>query len=223
VHRQPPFERRAAIQELRRLYAETREAIVQRLSEFKHTWSGGDEQDVFAELVFCILTPQAKARSCWAIVENLLKKDLLFKGDEIQLARELHPSRFKRKKAKYIVKARDQFASNGQILIKPRIDEFDEVHCLREWLVENVKGIGYKEASHFLRNIGFGEELAILDRHILKSLEWLEVLERIPTHLTRRRYFEVERMMGQFAEKVDIPISHLDLLLWYTQTHEVFK
>jgi N-glycosylase/DNA lyase len=218
-----PSQKETAIKELSGLYVQTRDAIVERLREFRSIWRGGSEEDIFAELIFCILTPQAKARSCSAIVENLLREDLLLKGDEIQLSRKLHRSRFKYKKARYIVEAREQFVSNGQIRIKPRIDRFREVHCLREWLVQNVKGMGYKEASHFLRNIGLGEELAILDRHILRSLKWLGVLERIPTHLTKSRYFEVERMMERFAEEIDVPIGHLDLLLWYKQTYQIFK
>ncbi|GAJ17855.1 unnamed protein product, partial [marine sediment metagenome] len=36
-------------------------------------------------------------------------------------------------------------------IINSNIDEIK----LREWVVKNFKGLGYKEASHFLRNIGY--------------------------------------------------------------------
>jgi len=44
--------------------------------------------------------------------------------------------------------------------------------CMPEWLVKNLTGLGYKEAGHFLRNIGSGK-IAILDRHILRNLHAL--------------------------------------------------
>ena len=93
----------------------------------------------------------------------------------------------------------------------------------REWFVDNVKGIGLKEASHFLRNIGLGEDLAILDRHILKNLALLGVIEEVPASLSRRLYLEIEDRMRKFAENIKIPMSHLDLLLWYMETNEIFK
>jgi len=62
--------------------------------------------------------------------------------------------RFSDSKAKYIVEARDMFSNDGKLQLKSRISSFYNPFELREWLVENVKGLGYKEASHFLRNIG---------------------------------------------------------------------
>ena len=90
-------------------------------------------------------------------------------------------------------------------------------------MVKSIKGIGYKEASHFLRNIGLGEDLAILDRHILKNLKLLGVIEKIPKSLSRKKYFEIEGKMYEFAKEIQIPIGCLDLLLWYKQTGEIFK
>jgi N-glycosylase/DNA lyase len=89
--------------------------------------------------------------------------------------------------------------------------------------VENVKGLGYKEASHFLRNIGLGEDLAILDRHILKNLALLGVIKEVPTSPTKRIYLEIERKMTAFSKESKIPMGHLDLLLWYKEAGEVFK
>ena len=86
-----------------------------------------------------------------------------------------------------------------------------------------MKGIGYKEASHFLRNIGFGEHLAILDRHIMKNLKLLGIIDEIPISLTRKKYLEIEQRMVKFSKKVKIPMKHLDLVLWYKETGEIFK
>ena len=93
----------------------------------------------------------------------------------------------------------------------------------REWLVQNVHGIGYKEASHFLRNVGSGEGIAILDRHILKNLLKHGAIAEIPKTLTKKRYLEIEERMRAFARKVKIPMEHMDLLLWAEEAGMVFK
>lgn len=83
--------------------------------------------------------------------------------------------------------------------------------------------MGYKEASHFLRNIGFGENLAILDRHILKNLVLLGVIESIPKGIIKNKYLEIEEKMAKLSKKIDVPMSHLDIVLWYKETGEIFK
>src|SRR6267143_178578 len=94
---------------------------------------------------------------------------------------------------------------------------------LREWFVENVKGLGYKEASHFLRNIGHGEEFAILDRHILRNIKKLGLVEEIPTSLTKKKYLDIEERLRHFSKEIDIPMADLDLLFWSKETGWVFK
>lgn len=89
--------------------------------------------------------------------------------------------------------------------------------------MENVKGIGYKEASHFLRNIGYEENFAILDRHIVKNLRLMGVIEEIPDSLSKRRYFDIEKRMREFSRAIEIPMSHLDFTLWYKETGEILK
>ena len=94
--------------------------------------------------------------------------------------------------------------------------------ALRNYLVENVKGIGWKEASHFLRNVGH-RDLAILDRHILKNLVKLNVVKEVPKSLTPKVYFEIEEKFKKFSNEIKIPIDELDLLFWSMETGEVFK
>ncbi|KAF5414617.1 MAG: N-glycosylase/DNA lyase [Candidatus Methanogaster sp.] len=209
--------------EIRAIRTSIQEEIQSRLREFDSVLKTGDDESIFAELVFCILTPQSKAKSCWSAVKRLLGKGLLLTGTEDQVLGELSGVRFKYKKAGYIVEARNRFLIGGKISIKSRIDGFGDVRDAREWLVRNVKGIGYKEASHFLRNVGLGADLAILDRHILKNLRSLQVIEEVPASLSRRRYLEIERGMKELSEGVGIPMNHLDLVLWYKETGEVFK
>ena len=114
------------------------------------------------------------------------------------------------------------------IKAKEKFDEFLDVRGkknneeLREWLIKNIKGVGYKESSHYLRNIGY-ENLAILDRHILKNLNKHNVIDEIPRSLTKKKYLKIESKFKEFAGRVKIPMDELDLLFWAEQTGKVFK
>ena len=211
------------IEELRILYDSKREEIRLRLYEFKKIWRIGTKEEIFTELVFCILTPMARGKSCWAAVENMMRRGVLFTGDRSQIVKELKGARFIYKKSEYIVEAREKFLIDSKVSIKSIISKINDGLKAREWLVKNVKGIGYKEASHFLRNIGFEHNLAILDRHILKNLKLIGVIEEIPSSLSRRRYFDIEERMIEFSKAVQIPMSHLDMVMWYKETGEIFK
>lgn len=208
---------------LKNSYCKKRQEIEARLKEFKYLYIKGSEEELFAELCFCILTPQSRAKSCWSAISELGKSKLLTAGNTIEIAKKLKKFgvRFHNKKAKYIVDAYTFFSKRGNLSIRGTLKNSAEKD-LRKFLVENINGIGYKEASHFLRNIGLGENYAILDRHILKNLRYFCTLkDKKP--LTKTRYLAIEKIMKKFAEKIGVPLSHLDLLLWSEETNEIFK
>jgi N-glycosylase/DNA lyase len=206
---------------LRACYLQKKKAIADRLSYFKEVGKSAD-RDIFGELCFCILTPQSKALVCDKIIQQLKSSGLLFDGSEEQIRPHVRYARFYRNKTGYIVGARDHFSKAGAVSIKKMIGA-GSPDATREWLVENIKGIGYKEASHFLRNIGLGEDLAILDVHILRRLKELGVISEIPRSLTKKRYLEIEEKLRNFARKARIPVGHLDLLFWSMATGTIFK
>jgi N-glycosylase/DNA lyase len=208
------------IEELMDLYGPVKTQIENRLGEFRRIWAEGSDEDLFRELVFCLLTPQSRARTCWAAVERLVEKCLTFRGTAEEIQKELVGVRFSERKAEYICLARKMFSSQS---LRATLEGFSSPFTAREWLVQNVKGLGYKEASHYLRNIGLGEDLAILDRHILKNLLLLGVIEDVPASLSKKTYLDIEKKMTAFSKEVGIPMGHLDLLLWYKEAGEVFK
>ncbi|MEM0499287.1 MAG: N-glycosylase/DNA lyase [Methanothrix sp.] len=210
------------IEQLKELHGELEDVIEARLKEFDQLWLNADEDRLFEELVFCLLTPQSRARSCWAAVERLSSMGKLRCPAHGEIQRELRGVRFSRRKAEYICMARALFTVDGRLSVRSHVNPKNPLQT-REWLVGNVKGMGYKEASHFLRNVGLGRDLAILDRHILKSLVRFGVIPDIPKSMSRSRYLKIEAAMADFARSISIPMSHLDMVLWYMGAGEVFK
>jgi len=202
-------------------YRKKKVKIRNRLKSFRKVYKKGNEE-IFKELCFCILTPQSKAIICDKAIERLQKDDILFKGDIRRIRTYLKGVRFPNNKARYIIEARNIFKNGHGPDIKSKLDTKD-LSKTRDFLVKNVKGLGYKEASHFLRNIGFGNNLAILDRHILKNLKRYKVIKNIPASLSKRRYLEIENKMKDFFKKVGIAIEELDLLFWSMETGFIFK
>jgi N-glycosylase/DNA lyase len=201
--------------ELKREYRNKKTAIKKRLAEFKRL-DKSDRRQIFPELCFCLLTPQSNARYCDKAIQELKKNGLIFKGPAGSIRPILRGrARFHNKKADYIVNARSCF--DGSML-----SSTDTVK-IREALVKGIKGLGYKEASHFLRNIGMGRDIAILDRHILKNLKNYGAIDRIPASLSRGSYLSIEDRARSFADKIGIPLDELDLLFWSRETGEIFK
>ena len=197
--------------------------IEQRILQYKNVFIKGNDEAIFAELAFCIFTPQSKAISCWEAVNELNNKNLLFTATAKEISDNIYNVRFHNNKSKFLVQARDKFTINGKLKIKEILKSFNNPLNLRKWIITNIKGIGYKEAGHFLRNIGLGLDLAILDRHILRNLKFYNAIEEIPHTLTPKIYLEIEQKMMEFCKDIEIPMSHIDLLFWAMQTGGIFK
>ncbi len=210
------------INDLLKKYEAKKTEIKKRLDEFRKIKDMEDEI-IFAELAFCLCTPQSKATTCWNAVQALVKNNLLYSGEKEQIKPFLNAVRFNENKSNYIIEARRMFSDGNKLNVKKFVGSSENPHKLREWLAENVNGMGMKEASHFLRNIGIGNGLAILDVHILKNLKRYGVIEDLPKNLNKKKYLEIENRMKKFAEDTGIPIDELDLLLWSEETGFVFK
>jgi N-glycosylase/DNA lyase len=209
--------------EILNIHANIAGAVEARLREFRSIWEKGSDKDLFIELVFCLLTPQSSARRCWRALENLMQKGFLFNGCFADICRELVIVRFKNNKTRYLLEAREIFFSPVSRSIRDMLHGCSDVMEMREWLSKNVKGMGYKEASHFLRNIGHGDDIAILDRHILKNMLYLGLINEIPKSLPPMRYRGMETILREYSKKVAIPLNHLDFVLWYKETGDIFK
>jgi N-glycosylase/DNA lyase len=186
--------------------------VEQRLKEFTATHKAGNKE-WFSELCFCILTANSKAQTALDIQKEIGTEGFLNLPEE--KIREIiykHRHRFYNNKTKYIIEAR-QYKN-----IKDIITIFKSINEVREFLVKNIKGLGYKEASHFLRNVGF-HDVAIIDRHILRFMEQQKLIKKIPKVITRKQYLECEKILSSF----NIPLDKLDLIIWQQMTGKVLK
>jgi N-glycosylase/DNA lyase len=212
----------ACAEELLAEYKNKEPAIKKRLKDFNrfHTLS---QRHVFEELAFCLFTPGSKAVNGNKAVMELKKRHLLFGGSRQMAADALRGIvRFHNNKALYLHQARRLFKKGRRFIIKDFIFSHDVIGT-REWFVQNIKGLGFKEASHFLRNIGFGRNLAILDTHILKNLKKYSIIKKIPVSLGKKMYIDIEQRMRNFSKSIGIPLDALDLLFWSHETGFIYK
>ena len=195
--------------------SEIKNLVDTRLREFKEI-GNGSSNEIFEELCFCILTANFNAERSMKIQRQIGDGFLSFsKSDLAEKLRELG-HRFPNRRAEYIVDARKHEKS-----LKDIVKTFNHDDNLREWIVKNVKGIGYKEASHFLRNIGY-TSFAIIDFHIIDVLTKHNLIEK-PNVLTKRKYFEIENLLRKIAGKSNVNLAELDLYLWYMETGKILK
>ena len=211
------------LSEIREIYVEIKEIIQKRLGEFELIWKDATDELLFEELVFCLLTPQSSAKNGMAAVDLLKEHNLLFSGEFEDIREYLNIVRFRNNKANYILEARDMFYGAEKKSIRKILVDQGSIFNKRTWIVENIKGIGYKEASHFLRNIGLGSDLAILDRHILRNMKYLGIIDDIPKSITPKIYIKMEKKLSAFAIKQKIPMNHIDLLFWYREAESILK
>src|SRR3989338_5376158 len=189
---------------------EIKQKIGHRLAEFQQFQTDEKSaQDWFSEFCFCLLTANAKSKTACAVQWEIGAAGFATLSQEALVSvirRNKH--RFHNTKAKYIIAAREHQD------IKEKILNFSEQKEMREWLVANVKGYGYKEASHFLRNVGFCD-LAILDRHVLNHLFENKVIRKIPSSLHQKSYLLIERKMEDLCAALGMSQAELDMYLWY--------
>lgn len=190
---------------------EKRLQIQARLAEFKNL----SKENQFKEFMFCLLTPQSKAKSCWEAVESLEK---LSDFNENTISSILKSkTRFHNTKTKRILNARTSFNHIHPNLSNPNTIE------LRNYLAHSVSGFGLKESSHFLRNIGLSNnQIAILDRHILKNLKTLNLISDTKIK-SKKHYLEIEQIFLDYAKSLKIPADELDLFFWQKENGEIFK
>jgi N-glycosylase/DNA lyase len=202
-----------------------RKEITKKLGEFEQVWRKGSDARLWEELVFCIFTAGASARMGINSIDAV--RCLLLDGDPEQMTEALKTAgahRFPVARPRYIVTTRAYFRANFDMALRKRLRSFSDPFERRDWLAQEkqIKGLGYKEASHFLRNIGVKGH-AILDKHVMRCLAEVGVVDSDKPPSTRKSYLEIEQRYLQFSRDIKINCDELDLVLWSMKTGEILK
>lgn len=212
------------LENLQASYRAKQNAIRTRLLEFQAIREHGGDDLLFEELVYCIFTAGCSARMGLNAIARVRKS--LPKGSHLKLETLLMGAhRYPRARAGYIVHTRNFLRGDCGLQLRTRLDSFGEdTIARRDFFAANkgVKGIGYKEASHYLRNIGY-RGYAILDKHILNTLCEFGVITDPTPPTTKKKYLVIEELMREFAAEIKIDFDELDLLLWSNKTGEILK
>ncbi len=200
--------------ELLELYGLRKEEIRKRLSEFEETFQKADDLQVFHELSFCILSsgvgPKIADRCMRAMGEKLGD------GEEDELLGRIEAiHKYAENASRYIVFTREYLKKEHGFLLKSLVSSFEGRVERRDFFAKNpgIKGLGYMQASHFLRNLGFSG-YAILDRNNLVSLSELGITSETKYPLSKKRYIETENLMTDAARELGMSLDEFDLLLW---------
>lgn len=186
--------------------------IEKRLQEFKD-FENKASNEWFSELCFCILTANSKAQNAINIQNEIGVFGFLnYPQEQIAQIIKNNKHRFHNNKSKYIVAARE-FKN-----IKEFIKKFNSGVEARNFIVTNIKGLGFKESSHFLRNVGY-TDVAIIDRHILKFMKQSNLIAEIPKTITKKIYIEFEKILKNISSNQ----AELDLIIWEKVTGKVLK
>jgi N-glycosylase/DNA lyase len=206
-----------------RAYERRREEISRRLAEFRAIKEAGSDQQLWEEMVFCFFTGGCSAAMGMRSIEAA--RPFLAAGSQMQIASALSGvHRYPNARARYVVESRDYLTRNHGMRLRETLEAFSCSLERRDWLArtKGIKGLGYKEASHFLRNVGFGG-YAILDKHVLNCLFELSLIDDPKPPSTRAKYLAVEEKVKELSDQTGIGFDELDLVLWSMKTNAILK
>lgn len=118
--------------------------------------------------------------------------------------------RYPKRKAALLRGADDWLRTNANKGLLEALSAIDDERMRRTWLC-GCPGVGPKTASWVLRNVGLGDELAILDVHILRAME---KAGRLGDYRLPRDYEDAEQAFLGWSAELGAPAAAFDLLLW---------
>jgi N-glycosylase/DNA lyase len=189
--------------------------ISKKITEFEKIGKKSSKE-IYLELCYCLLTANFNAKKSVEIQKKIGPGFATFSLEKLSLKLKECGHRFPNTRANFIYLSR-KYKNN----IKEKLLENKTDLEKREWLVKKIKGLGYKEASHFLRNIGY-KEFAIIDFHIVDILVENKLITK-PKTLTKTKYLEIENILKKLGKKVNLSLAELDLYLWFLETKNIYK
>jgi Thermostable 8-oxoguanine DNA glycosylase len=215
-------------QKVEQAYREHEDEIESRIESFCDLRDAPEER-LFQELVFVVLTSQSRARDCWSAAVELESSDILLEGSEEEISEVLfrHDVSYEERKAGQVLEVRRRLRQPTLTDPEPELrlcDRIDgEPGRVRRDLVDSLPGVGMKAASHFLRNVGRGMNLAVLSGYICTALSRMDYLGSPDRPADSEDYLDKERVFRNAAHDMGLDVQELDLAVWCAETGEVFK
>lgn len=201
----------------------------------RQKWDAMNEVDLWRELVACILGSRVRFNVVLAAIGRLDMADLISSAHrfssldkyEHDVLRALTgtrksgdasdlPSRypFPRLRAKQLRTATRTIYANGGTISR-FLHEARDVRDARFRLSAEVAGLGPKQASLFLRNVGYAFNIAVLDIHVLTYMNWVGLTPRpLKTVRTVRQYEILENTFIEHSFSAGFPPDLYDIAVW---------
>lgn len=186
-------------------------------------WSRHSEDDLWRELVSCILGSRVRFETALAAVDRMSSMRLLsgsrrrghfdqYEQDTVTALAGRYP--FYRVRANQIRRAAERlYGSRGSI--RELLDSVDDVRDARRLLASDISGLGPKQASLFLRNIGYAKHVAVLDVHVLAYMNRAGLTDApIRSVSTVRKYEALEDSFIEHAYSLGCTPDQFDLAVW---------
>ena len=197
-----------------------------------------NETSLLSQLILCILSSQEKYEVALGVMKEFKKnKIIIIPKGRLEL-KKIHQQiitilshpvcftyrginysrriRFFLKKANYIVSTIERIYFNN-LTIKKILQSQTSVQDVRNNLIANSMGIGPKQASMFLRNVGFHTDFAILDKHVVDYMKLMGLTCGIQANYSNLHiYQKVETELRTYADNYNISLFHLDIAIWTT-------
>lgn len=206
-------------------------------NKIQRNWINYSDEQLWIELVSCIFGSRVRYETAHACTQHLHRQGMLnpykittnpekFKNMlENEMSKPIFfPNkenngckyRYSKTKADYIVRtALEIYKKNNSNLKEILINCKDEYEA-RTNLDRNAVGVGYKQASLFLRNIYYAKNLAILDSHVIRFMILMNIVEN-DTKLKlydKGEYVKLENRLYHYAVSRNKTISTLDIAIW---------
>ncbi|WP_297027443.1 N-glycosylase/DNA lyase [Thermoplasma sp.] len=189
-----------------------RSLVSRKVEEFR-AMGRSSREVLFKELVFCILAANTSAEMSLRMQESIGDGFLYMSRDDLRRSLKENRYRFYNVRSDFIVRSRSIIDD------LPWIVSSSDHAGSRDYLVDNVYGIGYKEASHFMRNVGISD-FAILDKHIMR---WMSQYYPVKKNTSRKNYLYNEGIFKEISAGFGIEPGVLDLFIWYKETGTIIK
>lgn len=198
-------------------------------------WDAMSEDDLWRELVACILGSRVRFDVAHAAIALMDRADLFSaalrfsRRDEYEhdVLRALSVTGksgdasglqgrypFPRLRAKQVSTAAETLYANGGTIGR-LLHEAQDVREVRRRLSAEVAGLGPKQASLFLRNVGYAIHVAVLDVHVLTYMNWIGLTPLpLKTVRTLRQYEILEEAFVEHSCSAGFRPDLYDMAVW---------